>query len=71
MNATPVDPESGVVYPVGLRLHGRRVVVVGGEDLLRSRGVEVVNLDLSECVELMRAFIAERPDVWNEDIGTD
>ena len=30
MNATPVDPESGVVYPVGLRLHGRRVVVVGG-----------------------------------------
>ena len=30
MNATPVDPESGVVYPVGQRLHGRRVVVVGG-----------------------------------------
>jgi uroporphyrin-III C-methyltransferase/precorrin-2 dehydrogenase/sirohydrochlorin ferrochelatase len=30
LNATPVDPESGVVYPVGLRLHGRRVVVVGG-----------------------------------------
>lgn len=29
MNATPVDPESGIVYPVGLRLHGRRVVVVG------------------------------------------
>jgi uroporphyrin-III C-methyltransferase len=37
MNATPVDPESGVVYPVGLRLHGRRVVVVGGGQVAHRR----------------------------------
>jgi cytosine deaminase len=42
---------------------------MGGEDLLRSRGVEVVNLDSDECVELMREFIAEHPEIWNEDIG--
>jgi cytosine deaminase len=42
---------------------------VGGEDLLRSRGVKVVNLDLRECVELMNAFIAEHPKIWSEDIG--
>jgi cytosine deaminase len=42
---------------------------MGGEDLLRSRGVEVVNLDSSECVALMDEFIVAHPDVWNEDIG--
>lgn len=37
MNATPVPPESGVVYPVGLRLHDRRVVVVGGGQVAHRR----------------------------------
>ncbi|MGZ4544698.1 MAG: uroporphyrinogen-III C-methyltransferase [Blastococcus sp.] len=37
MNATPVDPGSGVVYPVGLRLLGRRVVVVGGGQVAHRR----------------------------------
>lgn len=41
----------------------------GAEALLRSRGVEVVNLDLDEAVELMRDFIAANPELWNEDIG--
>ncbi|MBW7884484.1 MAG: nucleoside deaminase [Caldilineaceae bacterium] len=39
------------------------------EDWLRSHGVEVVNLDLQECVDLMAEFIRLYPDVWNEDIG--
>src|SRR5206468_1400578 len=37
MNATPVDPISGVVYPVGLRLLGKRVVVVGGGQVAHRR----------------------------------
>jgi uroporphyrin-III C-methyltransferase len=37
VTATPVDPASGVVYPVGLRLHGRRVVVVGGGQVAHRR----------------------------------
>lgn len=41
----------------------------GAEGLLRSRGVEVVNLDLPEAAELMRAFIEAFPAVWNEDIA--
>jgi uroporphyrin-III C-methyltransferase len=39
MNATPVDPASGVVYPVGLRLLNRRVVVVGGGQVAHRRVV--------------------------------
>jgi creatinine deaminase len=41
----------------------------GNEEFLRSNGIEVVILDDANCTALMARFIAERPDVWNEDIG--
>lgn len=41
----------------------------GAVDFLESQGVEVVNLDLEVCVSMMRTFIAENPELWNEDIG--
>ena len=62
MNATPVDPASGVVYPVGLRLLGRRVVVVGGGQvahrrvagLLEARArVTVVSPDVTPALEAL------------------
>ncbi|HEY0508711.1 MAG TPA: uroporphyrinogen-III C-methyltransferase, partial [Blastococcus sp.] len=37
MSATPVGPETGVVYPVGLRLLDRPVVVVGGGQVAHRR----------------------------------
>ncbi|KAF8522747.1 cytosine deaminase [Hysterangium stoloniferum] len=43
--------------------------VAGGEDILRERGVEIVNLDSVECKTLMATFMATKPEVWNEDIG--
>jgi len=50
---------------------GENRTCMGGEDLLRSRGVEVINLDSAECKSLMDEFIAAHPDIWNEDIGED
>jgi cytosine/creatinine deaminase len=41
----------------------------GGIDWLRELGIEIIDLDSSECAELLGGFIAEHPDVWNEDIG--
>lgn len=41
----------------------------GAADFLRSHGVEVIDLDLQECVDMMERFIAEKPALWNEDIG--
>ena len=37
--------------------------------LLRSRGVEVVVLDDPRCVDMMRTFQSENPDLWAEDIA--
>jgi cytosine/creatinine deaminase len=41
----------------------------GAVEFLRSHGVEVIDLDLPECVQMMEQFIAEKPELWNEDIG--
>ena len=42
---------------------------LGAEDLFAQHGVRVRVLDDADCISLMRAFIAEHPDLWNEDIG--
>jgi cytosine deaminase len=41
----------------------------GARAFMEEHGIEVVELDLLECVEMMRSFIAARPNLWNEDIG--
>jgi cytosine deaminase len=41
----------------------------GGIDWLRSLGIEVIDLDSPECVELLTGYIQKNPAVWNEDIG--
>ena len=41
----------------------------GAPEFMRQHGVEVIDLDLDEAVQMMREFIAARPDLWNEDIG--
>ncbi len=38
------------------------------KEFLESHGVEVVILDLDECVAMMREFIEAEPTLWNEDI---
>ncbi len=42
---------------------------LGAEDLFRQRGVALTVLDDAACIELMRRFITEHGDLWNEDIG--
>lgn len=42
---------------------------MGEEELLRSCGVQVEVLQNEECIALMNRFIAEKPNLWNEDIG--
>jgi len=43
----------------------------GGIDWLRENGVEVIDLDSLECMELLAAYIRANPAIWNEDIGVD
>jgi len=41
----------------------------GAKEFMQQHGVEVVNLDLPECIDMMKDFIDKNPNIWNEDIG--
>ena len=41
----------------------------GGVEWLRSLGVQIFDLDSSECTSLLGEYIRKHPDIWNEDIG--
>jgi creatinine deaminase len=62
---------SGLVrqFGIGAVVVGEARTFSGGHDWLADDGVRVTVLDDPECVALMEAFIAERPDLWAEDIG--
>ncbi len=68
---SPCDMCTGAIllYGIPRLIVGENRTFMGGEDYLRSRGVEVVNLDSPECLSLMTDFIRDHPAIWNEDIG--
>lgn len=41
----------------------------GAKEFMEQHGVEVIDLDLPECYEIMEEFIAGNPELWNEDIA--
>jgi len=41
----------------------------GAKEFMQQHGVEVIDLDLPECVDMMENFIQTHPELWNEDIG--
>jgi creatinine deaminase len=64
-------------YCTGLiRQFGFKKVIIGesrtfrgGIDWLSENGFEVLDLNSSECVQLMSNYISNNPEIWNEDIG--
>ncbi len=68
---SPCDMCTGAILLYGIPrvVIGENQTFLGGEDLLRSRGVEVIVLQDPDCVQLMQEFISEAPELWNEDIG--
>ena len=68
---SPCDMCSGtaLLYGIPRIVIGENRTFQGPEDYVRSRGVTLEIVDDPQCYELMRQFIAARPDLWNEDIG--
>ena len=62
---------SGLVrqFNIGKVIVGESETFQGGVDWLRENGIEVVDLNNAGCKELLGRFIADHPEVWNEDIG--
>ncbi|WEO96004.1 nucleoside deaminase [Streptomyces sp. FXJ1.172] len=62
---------SGLVRQFGIPrvVIGEATTFRGGHDWLAEHGVEILVLEDPECVTMMRAFVKDNPDLWNEDIG--
>ena len=59
-----------LLYGIPRVVVGENETFLGEEALLRSRNVQVDVLHDARCVEMMRRFIHDHPEAWNEDIGT-
>ncbi len=63
---------SGAVVQFGIKkvIAGENKTFNGALDFMTQHGVDVVDLDLDECKNMMKEFINKNPDLWKEDIGT-
>jgi cytosine deaminase len=62
---------AGAVVQFGIKkvIVGESRTFPGAVEFMRSHGVEVLDMDDQECVEMMERMIREKPELWNEDIG--
>lgn len=62
---------AGAVVQFGIKkvIAGEAETFAGAKEFMESHGVEVINLNLDECQQMMSKFIQEKPELWNEDIG--
>lgn len=60
---------TAVLHRIPRVVIGEHRTFLGREDWMRGEGVEIVLADDPRCVALMDAFIRERPELWDEDIG--
>ena len=62
---------AGAVVQFGIKkvIVGESRTFSGAKQFMVDHGVEVIDLDDPACFDLMQKFIAEEPELWNEDIG--
>jgi cytosine/creatinine deaminase len=69
LSPCPMCSGTILLYGIPKVIIAENQTFMGDEELLRSRGVELEVLQDERCIELMRRFIREKPELWNEDIG--
>lgn len=62
---------SGLVrqFKISTVIVGESINFDGGVEWLKENGIEVIDLNSSECIEMLKNYIEENPEIWNEDIG--
>jgi creatinine deaminase len=69
LSPCPMCTGAILLYEIPRVVIGENRTFLGAEEHLRANGVEVEVVDDQQCVELMARFIADNPELWNEDIG--
>jgi cytosine/creatinine deaminase len=71
LSPCPMCSGAILLYGIPRVVIGENRTFMGDEEHLRANGVELEVVQSPECIELMRRFIADSPQLWNEDIGVD
>jgi creatinine deaminase len=69
LSPCPMCSGAILLYGIPQVIVGENSTFMGEEALLQSRGVNVEVRHDKTCIQMMRSFIAQRPELWNEDIG--
>jgi len=69
LSPCPMCSGAALLYKIPRIVVGENVTFLGPEDYVRSQGVQLEIKQDPTCIQLMRDFIAARPELWNEDIG--
>jgi creatinine deaminase len=69
LSPCPMCSGAILLYGIPKVVIGENITFHGDEALLRGRGVDLEVLQDDSCIKMMKSFIAERPELWNEDIG--
>jgi Cytosine/adenosine deaminases len=62
---------AGAIVQFGIKkvIAGESKTFDGAAKFMEEHGVEVIDLDIGECKDIMEKFIHEKPEIWYEDIG--
>jgi len=69
LSPCPMCSGAILLYGIPKVIVGENITFQGEEEHLRARGVLVEVLQDESCVQMMKSFIANKPELWNEDIG--
>lgn len=69
LSPCPMCSGAALLYKIPRIVIGENVTFQGPEAYVKSQGVQVEILNDPTCIQMMKDFIAARPELWNEDIG--
>lgn len=71
LSPCPMCSGTALLYKIPKIVIGENQTFLGAEDWLRHQGIQLDVVQDDECIGMMRKFIAERPELWNEDIAVE
>jgi cytosine deaminase len=69
LSPCPMCSGAALLYKIPRIVIGESVTFKGPEEHMRAQGVQLDVRQDATCIQMMREFIAARPELWNEDIG--
>jgi len=69
LSPCPMCSGAILLYGIPKVIVGENITFIGDEEHLKSHGVEIEVLQNEDCINMMKKFIADKPNLWNEDIG--